>query len=56
MGERDLAVFVLQDVGDRCPADAGRAALEAGGVLAQRRAAAAGLDADQPHLASGMKS
>ena len=53
MRERDLAVLVLQDVRIGALQNARRAAPEAGRVLAQRRAAAAGLDADEPHLAVG---
>ena len=53
MGERDLAVLILQDVGEGSLQDAGRAALEAGCVLAESGSAAAGFDADEADLAVG---
>ena len=51
MRERDLAVFILQHIGVGALQHSRRAALEPRRVLAQRRAAAAGLDADEPHFA-----
>ena len=45
--ERDLAVLVLQNVGEGSLQDARDAALEARGVLAKGRSAASGFDADQ---------
>ena len=49
MGERDLAVVVLQQIAARAVQHAGRAAGEARGMFAQFVAAAAGFDADQLH-------
>ena len=55
MRQRDLAVFVLQDVGI-CPLqDSRRSAAEAHCVIAQRRAAAASLDTDEADLLVGEK-
>ena len=42
-----LAVFVLQDVGERAVKDAGPAGAQGGGVLAKVGAATAGFDADE---------
>ena len=53
MGLRDLAVLILQHVGIGALQNAGSAAAEAGRVLAQRGSAAAGFDADEPHVAVG---
>ncbi len=50
MRERDLPVLILQHIRIRALQHARRAALEARRVFAQRRAAPAGLHADEPHL------
>src|SRR5690349_5227653 len=49
MCQRNLAVSVLQDVRERALQHAGKAAAEAGGVLAQFRPASAGFNANQLH-------
>jgi hypothetical protein len=50
--QRDLAVFILQHVGIGALQHAGRSALEARRVIAERLAAAAGFDADQANFLS----
>ena len=53
--ERDLPIVILQNVRKGTLQHPRRTALESGRVLAQRRAAASGLYADQPHLPVGNK-
>src|ERR1035437_1650161 len=55
MRQRNLAIFILQDVGIRALQDARRSSAEAHRMIAQRRAAAASLDSDEANLRVGKK-
>src|SRR5262249_49734824 len=47
VGERDLSVFVLQEIAAGAVQNSGGSSAEAGGMLAERRSAASGFDADE---------
>src|SRR5580693_5196552 len=53
MSERNLAVLILQDVGECALQHARCAALKTGSMLAERSAATSGLNADKPYLPVG---